>query len=571
MTDPTSSDSSDALARLKAQTEKPAAPEKPAESAEKSAPAEKPAEKPAAPEKSARVTMADRLNGWLDSLGSPDAEQIEKRIADTPGRMRRHQLRRRAEKQLRDRREQERQAEEQAKAKRRAELAAAIEETNRLLAERRAVEEAERAETERRAAAERAEAQRLAEAERRAAQEERETEALHIAARELDGTDHVPAPDRRPPLQQPGEELSDAQLLDRARALLPEWRRRDRIVEKARAIETAASAAAEGDGSDVDDRHDHDYLHDAPYVPPYVLPSRQRDPEPELSDTFRQVTVTITWVLAVAAGLVSTGWLGDATSLREIHDGAYRGGSSLLSMAGWWMAILPVLWGLLGAYVLYQWAPSQRSAVRQRAVGWYVANAMITWAAWFLLVHAQPWGLEILAAGATTVLSVRAIQVLNLHTARHRTERTFTDVVIGVFTGWSIVFCLFSVSVVLTRWGANLLWIPGEIWAVLGLLLTTWATSLLTMTERGRMAIALGYSWGLVAIMGARLFGQLFSTWVIIVAGICAFVVILTTENRRYRIARAERHQVPFDHDVDDETDDDANDGFGTDELNLTR
>lgn len=522
--------------------------------------------------------MADRINGWLDSLGSPDAEQLEKRIADTPGRLRRNQLRRRAEKQLRARREQERQAEEQARAARRAELEAAIAETNRLLAERRAVEEAERAEAERLADQERAEAERLAQQEHRAAQQERETEALRIAARELDGTDHVPAPDRRPPLQQPEEELSDAQLLDRARTLLPEWRRRDRIVEKAQAIETAASAAT-AEGTSLTDAENADYLDDAPYVPPYVLPSRQRDPEPELSDTFRQVTVTITWVLAVVAGLVSTGWVGEATSLRELHDGAYRGGSSLLSMAGWSLAILPVLWGLLGAYVLYQWAPSQRSAVRQRAVGWYVANAMIAWAAWFLLVHAQPWGLEILAVGVTTALSVRAIQVLNLHTARHRTERTLTDVVIGMFTGWSIVFALVSVSVVLARWDANLLWIPGEIWAVLGLLLTTWATSLLTMTERGRMAIALGFGWGLVAIIGARLVGNLFSTWVIIAAGICAFVVILTTENRRYRIARAERHQVVFaDADSPDDgytaaysTDsDDADDAETSTDLDIT-
>lgn len=540
MTEPTSpsssNESSDVLERLKAaaETPRPSSPDEP--SASESSTAESPeTDSPAASQQQAkrdRLTLRDKVNNWLDSLGSPDGEKLERSIAEAPARIRHRRERLRSEKEQRRLDEIRRQIDEERRVQLRAQLEADVSEVREILA----IKEAERQ-------AQQAEKDRLAAAQMLQAQQERETEALTIAARELDGTDYVPAANHRPMLQEAGEDLNDEQLLDRARALLPEWRRRDRIVEKAQVIETASRQAAEAERA-AEDSADLllDDVEDAPYVPPYVLPSQRSNPQARLSDGFRQVTVTLAWLLTVAAGLLGTGWVGDATALRELHEGHYSGGFSMLSMAVWAIAILPVIGLILGIYVVHQWLPSQRSAVRQRASGWHVANAMLAGSVWFLLVHVQDWGLEVLAAGVMAALLVRAVQAMNLHTARNRTERSLTDSMVGLFTGWAIVFAMTSVAVVLAAWAINLLWIPETLWALAALLIVTWVTSMLTMTERGRMSVALGVAWGLAAIIGARLFGDLFSTWVIITAGICAFIVILTTENRRYRIARAERH-----------------------------
>ena len=74
------------------------------------------------------------------------------------------------------------------------------------------------------------------------------------------------------------EDLTDAQLLARARESLPEWRRRDRIVEKAQAIEAATQRRRGALAAPAPDPT-HEPAPRA-YIPPYNLPSTDPDPEP---------------------------------------------------------------------------------------------------------------------------------------------------------------------------------------------------------------------------------------------------------------------------------------------------
>ena len=141
-------------------------------------------------------------------------------------------------------------------------------------------------------------------------------------------------------------------------------------------------------------------------------------------------------------------------------------------------------------------------------------------------------------AGAT--LGFLAIRELNRRTARYNTERLCTDAPIGCFAGWFIALTATSLAVMLTSWGWDL-WISDIIWALLAIAIITWLAALLCMTERGRVSVALGVGAGLVGIMIARLFGEHNSVWVALVAGSCAFILLLVTENRRYRIKHAER------------------------------
>ncbi|MDI3329265.1 MAG: hypothetical protein QJR09_00850 [Micrococcus sp.] len=539
------------------------------------------------------VTPRESLNDWLDGLGEPDWDKVSQVIYESPAhakaayeqakvrlaeeRERRAEERRQAE--IARREAAERAEEERLEAERLAEeerleaerLAAERAEAERLAAYRRAQEEARleaqrraeeeaRLEAERRLEAQRAEEEALRlEMERQEYEEwlqrqrERETWALQVAARETDGTDWVPPAERRPLLEERGEDLTDAQLLDRARASLPEWRHRDRIVEKAQAIEAAtlrARPAAAESGEDLEPEPEA-----LRYIPPYNLPSREPDPAPVFTDLLRRVTVTIAWLLFVAGGVYGLGFLGeDATGpwLHELHGGRFAGGYSMLSMASWAQLAWPVLWLAMGVYTVHQWRPSQASAARQRATGWRVSAAMVAAVGWFVIARTGfMLGAELVVWLALTYLLVDSIHQLNLYTARNRTERAVTDGMIGLFTGWAVIYAATNASIWLQSLGINLLWIPGAVWAVLTIVVVVWGTAMMAMTERGRITIALGLSWGLAAILGPRLVGSMHSVWVAIVAAMGLFVVLLATENRRYRINHAE-HRAALGHVVDD-------------------
>jgi hypothetical protein len=552
------------------------------------------------------VNPVESLNEWLDGLGEPDWDKVSQAIYESPA----HAKAAYEQAKVRLAEERERRAEERRQAEIARREAAERAEAERLEAERLAEEErleaerlaAERAEAERLAAYRRAQEQARLEAQRRAEEEarleaerrleaqraeeealrlemerqeqeewlqrqrERETWALQAAAREADGTDWVPPAERRPLLEERGEDLTDAELLDRARVFLPEWRHRYRILEKAQAIEAAtlgprsapaayASREAYGDDGDFWDHVGEPEPEVVRYIPPYNLPSREPDPLPGFLDLLRQVTVTIAWLLFVAGGIYGLGFLGEDPTgpwLHDLHGGRFAGGYSMLSMASWAMLVWPLLWLALGVYTVHQWMPSQAAAARQRATGWRVSGAMVAAVAWFVIVRTGVMlGAELVVWLALTSLLVGSIHQLNLYTARTRVERAITDGMIGLFTGWAVIYAATNTSIWLQSLGLNLLWIPGAVWAVLAIVVVVWGTAMMAMTERGRITIALGLTWGLVAILVPRLVGSMHSVWVAIVAAMGLFVVLLATENRRYRINHAE-HRAALGHTVDD-------------------
>ncbi|NLZ98284.1 MAG: hypothetical protein GX920_05635, partial [Micrococcus sp.] len=388
------------------------------------------------------------------------------------------------------------------------------------------------------------ESERMAELERQYAidarrrQQERETEALLRTARELE-SDDVPAPQNRPMLQQDDEYLSDDELFERARQNLPEWQRLNRIVYKARSIESQTPAPALP-------KTEEDLEDDAEVVLPFRKPVTD-DPDPQQLDGFRRITLTMSWVLFVVVGLVSLGWVGPWPSMIEAHDGLYSGSTSLMSMAFWHVAAWPILWVGMLLYTSYQWAPSQYSAVRNRTTAWYVSNAMLLAVGAKLLAHFQDWGLEVLASIAASVLLVRAVGSLNRYTERTVKERFLVDMPIGLFTGWMMIFSATTVFTALASHNlSDLLWIPEIIWAILVILVLLVTLSRLTLTGRGRMSIAIGFGFGMIAIAGSRLFGANPSFIIVGVALLGLFVIIAATENRRYQIATAAKQALEY-------------------------
>ncbi len=335
---------------------------------------------------------------------------------------------------------------------------------------------------------------------------------------------------------------ADAPRSGRVRPDTDADRRREIILEKASAIEAATTPAAvpvqEGEGDEEDDLYT--------YIPPYNLPSRDPDPPAQKSDFHRQIFVTV----GAAASFVSLLWMFGAFgtpailgggALEQVLEGWYSGENALLSPDANFFWLWPVVVSAIIAHTVFQWQASQKSTPRQQRSGWRIGLASLLMLGWTAAVYAELLTLAVLAALAMALALMDAVRQFNFHTARSITERRLTDATAGLFAGWALVLAMSSISVWLTALGIRIPGIPALLWALIGLLLCIWVGAFYSMTERGRITIALGLGWGMFWLIFPRLLSDLTSVGVAIGAAMGAFIVILATESRRHRINHAER------------------------------
>ena len=320
-------------------------------------------------------------------------------------------------------------------------------------------------------------------------------------------------------------------------------RQRDAILEKATAIE-AAAALNEPEPA-VEYADDEDYLYT--YIPPYNLPSRDPDPEPTGTDLLRQIYVSIGALAAVASALWMSGLLSGSvvtpfsSGLGSHMDGLFSGERALLSPDANFYWLWPLIAVGLVLHAVFQWTTTQISTPRQRRSGWQVGTAALLMLGWAAAVQAEQLTLATLAALAVSLALVDAIRQFTFHTARTSTERRFTDGPVGLFAGWALVAAMSAISIWLTAMQWRVPGFPAVLWALIGLVICIWFAAYYSMTERGRITIALGMGWGMLWLVFPRLLSDVVSVWVAIGAAMGAFVVILATQSRRHRINHAER------------------------------
>lgn len=334
----------------------------------------------------------------------------------------------------------------------------------------------------------------------------------------------------------------DAPRAGRVRPDADADRRREIILEKASAIEAATTAPPASSPEEAGDDEDDLYT----YIPPYSLPSRDPDPPAQKSDLRRQLFVTIGAAASFAALLWMFGAFGHQAvlgggALDVLVDGWYSGEQALLAPEANFFWLWPVAVSAIIAHTIFQWQGSQKSTPRQQRSGWRIGLASLLMLAWTAAVYLDLLTVAVLAALAMALALMDAVRQFNFHTARNSTERRLTDATVGLFAGWALVLATSSVSVWLTAIGVRIPGIPALLWALIGLLLCIWVGAFYSMTERGRITIALGLGWGMFWLIFPRLLSDLTSVGVAIGAAMGAFIVILATESRRHRINHAER------------------------------
>lgn len=340
-----------------------------------------------------------------------------------------------------------------------------------------------------------------------------------------------------------------------------EQRRRTVIAEKAEAIERATSesgSAPYAEAGYIGASYRQDYYEPADdeedlytYIPPYNLPSRDADPEPTQWDLARRIFVTAGALAAVLSALWMFGWFSSSeespailtqSGLQETYaEGWFSGEQALLSPDHHWYWLWPLVALGLVIHALYQWRPSQQSTPRQQRTGWFVGASSGLMLVLTAALYAGNFTLTAISAAGIAIALTLTVRQFNLYTARSDTERQFTDDVVGLFYGFSLIQVMSALSVWLTQRGWDIPGVPTLFWALGGLVLAVWIAAFYSMTERGRISIALGLAWGLFWLVFPRILGEVTSVWIALGAALGAFIVILCTQSRRYRINHAER------------------------------
>ncbi|WP_299169977.1 tryptophan-rich sensory protein [uncultured Arthrobacter sp.] len=252
------------------------------------------------------------------------------------------------------------------------------------------------------------------------------------------------------------------------------------------------------------------------------------------SDRVRQIGVTIAFVLCIVGSAIGSGAFG-GTPISEAAGGALSSDATPLAPAGSAFSIWSVIYAGLGAYTVYQWFPSQRTALRQRRLGWWIAASMLLNAAWILSVQAG------LLAGSVLVILVLLAVLAVLFTIftsikpTSVTDGIVTDGTLGLYLGWVCVAVCANTAAALVAAGFGGLGLPPGAWAALVLAVVAVIGVLLAFRGSGRLAIAAAISWGLAWIVVGRSFGTPESTTTAVAAGLAAVIIFFATVAIRIR------------------------------------
>ncbi|MEV7661696.1 tryptophan-rich sensory protein [Paenarthrobacter sp. NPDC089316] len=255
-------------------------------------------------------------------------------------------------------------------------------------------------------------------------------------------------------------------------------------------------------------------------------------------DLMRQITVTVSLVVCVVGSMIGVGVFG-GTPIAQAAGGALAADSTLLAPATPAFSIWSVLYAGLVAYTVWQWLPSQRTASRQRALGWLVSVSMILNAAWILVVQAGWLFASVLVILALLVTLVRAFLRYSRTRPSSWVEAVVLDGTLGVYLGWTSVAVCANVAAALKAFGFQGLGLRPEVWSVAVLVVVAVVGVALAIKGRGRLALAAAIAWGLLWIMVGRSSSAPESFPTAIAAAVAAALVLGAAITVRARVALA--------------------------------
>lgn len=240
-----------------------------------------------------------------------------------------------------------------------------------------------------------------------------------------------------------------------------------------------------------------------------------------------QVIVTAAAVIWVVGTLIGTGLIG-GSGVEEQGGGLFSDSTTLIAPHGPAFAIWSVIYGLLVAYVVWQWLP---------------AGARSDWAARSRLPAAASialngiWLLVVFSGWVTLSVVVIAAIAVSLGFVLERTAglpdegwapKVFGAVTFGLYLGWICVATCANIALWLVDLGVPTALAPSEIVTVVVLAVVVALTAFLLRRNPDRFfraALAAAVTWGVAWVSVGRFVGELRSDTVGYAAAVTAVLV----------------------------------------------
>lgn len=249
-------------------------------------------------------------------------------------------------------------------------------------------------------------------------------------------------------------------------------------------------------------------------------------------DRARLITVTVSEVLCILGTLLGVGVFG-GEAVNQTAGGALSADATLLAPAGPAFSIWSVIYLGLAAHTLFQWLPSQRSAERQRRIGWLVAASMLLNAGWLLVVSFAPLWLSVVVIAALVLVLGLIVRELARTPSTGLLETVVVDGTMGLYVGWVSVAVCANITAFLVAEGVRVSGFAGEAIAAGVLIVAAAVAFLLLKVSRGNLAIGAAMAWGIAWIAVGRLSGAPESmTTAVVALAVAAVIVVLTIAAR---------------------------------------
>ncbi|WP_104167038.1 TspO/MBR family protein [Arthrobacter sp. SX1312] len=266
-------------------------------------------------------------------------------------------------------------------------------------------------------------------------------------------------------------------------------------------------------------------------------------------DVVRQVVVTVCALACILGSAAGVGAFG-GPSIRDAAGGLFAPDATLLAPSSAAFSIWSVIYVGLVAYTVFQWLPSQRRTDRQRGLGWTVAASMLLNLAWILSAQAGLLTLSLVVIMLLFFALLSAVRTMNDHPNETRLEGALVDTPIGLYLGWVLLAAAANWAAFLTATGADLFGWSGVAWSILGITAVLVTAAIICSTDRGRLAVAVATSWGLLWIAVERVLGEPFAMNLAFFAVLAIFLLLITAGSRRHRVDHEYRHWLRAQQDA---------------------
>ena len=173
---------------------------------------------------------------------------------------------------------------------------------------------------------------------------------------------------------------------------------------------------------------------------------------------------------------------------------------TLITPAGYVFAIWGIIYILLGAFVVFQTLPRERTSDYHRKISWLFVLSSLINIAWIFV-----WQFESLILSVVLIFALLASLIaiylrLNIGKSKVKTsERLAVHLPFSVYLGWITIASIADVAVTLTAYNWDGFGISPEIWAIIVVALALVITMLMLGIRRD-IAYALVVIWALVGI-----------------------------------------------------------------------